>query len=148
MPAYLRLILTRRDLCVVVIYRCVCGRQSIYQCVPCRLANSGINMKTVIVGGTLIDGFSPEPITDAVVVVDGDQIVAAGSKKTISIPRDAESIDADGHTVMPGVIDCHLHSTYRARDVRQTPAEHTDLQRSTVNRNPRGDDCLRCYFGP
>lgn len=76
-------------------------------------------MKTVLVGGTLIDGFSPDPIPDAAVVIDDGKIIAAGAKKEISIPRGAQAIDADGHTIMPGVIDCHLHSTYRARDVRQ-----------------------------
>ena len=76
-------------------------------------------MKTVIAGGTLIDGFSHEPIPESIVVVEDGNIVAAGPSKSISKPRGAETIDATGHTVMPGIIDCHLHSTYRARDVRQ-----------------------------
>lgn len=96
-------------------------RQYISQCVlyPIGCKISGFTMKTVIAGGTLIDGFSPDPIPDGVVVLEDGNVVAAGPSKSISIPRGAEVIEADGHTVMPGIIDCHLHSTYRARDVRQ-----------------------------
>jgi imidazolonepropionase-like amidohydrolase len=42
-----------------------------------------------------------------VIVVEGDTIAAVNSDG--SIPRGAEVIDASGLTVMPGMIDCHVH---------------------------------------
>lgn len=62
-----------------------------------------------IVGGFLIDGFGGPPRTDAVVLVDGNKIVAVGDEGRIDVPEGAEVIDANGYTVMPGLIDSHVH---------------------------------------
>jgi imidazolonepropionase-like amidohydrolase len=62
-----------------------------------------------IVGGTLIDGTGREPVRDAVVVVRGDRIAAAGPRGSISVPRDATVIDAAGKFVTPGFIDTNVH---------------------------------------
>lgn len=64
-----------------------------------------------IVGGRLIDGLGGPPIDDAVVIVDGNRIIAAGPRGAVAIPEDAEQIDAGGKSVMPGLVDAHLHST-------------------------------------
>jgi imidazolonepropionase-like amidohydrolase len=65
-------------------------------------------MPTVIRSGTLIDGTGADPVRDASVVVDdGGRIIAAGAG--IDAPRDAAVIDADGRTIMPGMIDAHVH---------------------------------------
>jgi imidazolonepropionase-like amidohydrolase len=72
-----------------------------------------------IVGGTLIDGLGLEPIKNGVVLIDGGNVVAAGSRSATSVPRGTDIIDAHGCHVLPGIIDCHLHCTYRSRDVRQ-----------------------------
>lgn len=76
-------------------------------------------MSRVIAGGTLIDGLGNDPVPNGVVVIEDGRVTAAGTEASITRPRDAEVIDATRHTVMPGVIDCHVHSTYRARDMRQ-----------------------------
>lgn len=62
-----------------------------------------------IVGGRLIDGYGGPPLHDSVVLVTGNRITAVGSEGDIEIPRDARVIDADGRTVMPGLIDLHVH---------------------------------------
>jgi enamidase len=62
--------------------------------------------------GTLIDGTGAEPITDAVVVIEGERIVAAGREADIAIPSGAQVIDAQGGTILPGLIDSHVHSTW------------------------------------
>lgn len=59
--------------------------------------------------GQLIDGRGGEPLQDAVVLVEGKIIVAAGPAATVKIPRGTEVIDAAGKTVMPGLIDTHVH---------------------------------------
>lgn len=64
---------------------------------------------TAIVGGRVIDGLGGDPIVDGVVLVEGERIVAVGSADEVAIPDDAAIIDADGMTVMPGLVDVHVH---------------------------------------
>ncbi len=81
----------------------------------------------VLVGGTLIDGTGRQPITDSIVVMQGDYIVAAGKKGKIEIPKGAEVYDVTGMTVVPGFIDSHCHflwmgvSMLRDVQLRDTP---------------------------
>lgn len=76
-------------------------------------------MTLAIVGGQIFDGSGTEPIRDGVVVVEGDRIAATGPAQAVSIPQAAKRIDATGRTILPGIVDCHVHCTYRARDMRQ-----------------------------
>ncbi len=64
---------------------------------------------TAIVGATLIDGRGGAPVPDAVVVVRGDRIEAAGPRSTTAIPEEAEKIPAEGLSLLPGLIDSHFH---------------------------------------
>jgi imidazolonepropionase-like amidohydrolase len=72
-----------------------------------------------ITGGTLIDGSGRDPVANATLLIEGEHILAAGPAASVAIPNGAQVIDAGGHTVLPGIIDCHVHGTYRARDMRQ-----------------------------
>jgi imidazolonepropionase-like amidohydrolase len=63
----------------------------------------------VIKGGTLIDATGAEPVENAVVVIEGSKITAVGRAEEIEIPEKAKVIDATGKTVMPGLIDSHMH---------------------------------------
>lgn len=76
-------------------------------------------MLSAIVGGTLIDGLGGDPIRSGVVVIEDGRIIAAGSEANTAIPAKAKRFDASGRTILPGFIDCHVHGTYRARDMRQ-----------------------------
>ena len=62
-----------------------------------------------VVGGLLIDGHEGPPLPGGIVLVDGDRIVAAGSRETLAVPDGAEILDATGMTIMPGLIDVHVH---------------------------------------
>lgn len=63
-----------------------------------------------IVGVRLIDGLGREVIDDAVVLIRGNRIVEAGPGNIVRVPEGAEIIDAKGMTVLPGLIDAHLHT--------------------------------------
>jgi imidazolonepropionase-like amidohydrolase len=62
----------------------------------------------VIHGGRLIDGTGGKPIENATVVIEGNRItrVATGA---VEIAKEARRVDATGKTVMPGLIDNHVH---------------------------------------
>src|SRR5713226_1704763 len=64
---------------------------------------------TVLDGGTLIDGTGKNPINNAVVVVEGGRIKAVGTKGQVTIPAGATLIKTDGRTILPGLIDGHIH---------------------------------------
>src|SRR5690242_20103255 len=65
--------------------------------------DTGGQHPTAIVGARLVDGRGGRPIADSVVVIQGARIVAAGTRKGIHIPQDAEVIDAAGQTLLPGL---------------------------------------------
>jgi imidazolonepropionase-like amidohydrolase len=74
---------------------------------------------TVIRAGTLIDGRSPTPRRDQVIVVRGTRIEAVGDAASTKIPAGATGIDLSGWTVLPGLIDSHTHVFLQGED----PAE-------------------------
>lgn len=64
-------------------------------------------MTTAIVNATLIDGTGAGPVEHATLIVDDGRIEKVGPR--IDPPRDADVIDAHGATLMPGLIDSHVH---------------------------------------
>ena len=55
----------------------------------------------------LIDGVRKEPIEGVSVLIENKRIKEIG--KSIIPPEGSEIIEAEGETVMPGMIDCHVH---------------------------------------
>ena len=62
-----------------------------------------------IVGATLIDGTGGPVVSDSVVVIRGDRVVAVGKRDAVGVPKGAELVDAKGLTLVPGLIDSHFH---------------------------------------
>jgi imidazolonepropionase-like amidohydrolase len=67
------------------------------------------DVPVAIVGGMLLDGHEAEPIHHSVVVFENGRITAVGNRDNTPIPEQAVIIDAGGRTVMPGLIDAHMH---------------------------------------
>ena len=66
-------------------------------------------MKSVIIrSARVIDG-TGRTIEQATVVIRGNRIVAVGPDRDLSLPGRATKIDGRGLTVLPGLIDCHVH---------------------------------------
>ena len=59
-----------------------------------------------LVGGMLIDGYEAPAGHNAVVLVSGNRIIAAGPAHEVAIPDGTPIIDARGKTIMPGLIEC------------------------------------------
>jgi imidazolonepropionase-like amidohydrolase len=99
-------------------------------------------MTTVITGATLIDGTGADPVRNASVIVEGERIVAVGAG--IDAPRDAEVIDAAGMTIMPGMIDCHVHLTSNADSLQERMLTPYSLQIAQALKN--AELTLDCGF--
>lgn len=65
----------------------------------------------------LIDGTGAQPVDNTIVLIEDSTIKAVGHE--VRIPEDAEVIDAAGKTVMPGLIDSHVHISGRKSDAFQ-----------------------------
>ena len=68
---------------------------------------------TILKAARLYDGTGSKPVSNAVVVIKDDVIVAVGSADEIDIPQEATVIDLGNETLMPGLFDTHGHLRYR-----------------------------------
>ena len=76
-------------------------------------------MVHAIKAGLLIDGLGREPIKDAVLLIEGNTITAVGPAASVKIPTGAKVTDAVSKTMMPGLIDTHVHVTYMSASLEQ-----------------------------
>lgn len=64
---------------------------------------------TAITDARIIDGLGGDPIEDGVLLMEADRILAVGPASQVTVPLDAEKISVEGKTVMPGLVDVHVH---------------------------------------
>ncbi len=74
-------------------------------------------MTLAITNATLIDGTGAGPVRGVTLVVEGERIERVGPG--IDPPRGAEVIDAGGRTLMPGLIDAHVHFMSRPSSMQE-----------------------------
>lgn len=74
---------------------------------------------TAIDGARLIDGSGGAPVDDAVVVVEGDRILAAGPRQRVAVPRGANVVEARNQVLMPGLVDVHCHINQAPEDMKR-----------------------------
>ncbi len=65
--------------------------------------NAGVFIRNV----SLIDGVKKDSTDNVSILIEGDKIQKIG--KDISSPEGAQIIYGEGKTVLPGLIDCHIH---------------------------------------
>lgn len=78
---------------------------------PNRLARVVSPDALVVKNGTLIDGTGAPPIPDGLVVIEGNKIVAVGHAADFAIPPETRVLDARGGTILPGIINAHVHES-------------------------------------
>ena len=64
-----------------------------------------------IKGATILDVTNGEMIKNHVVIVKDGRIASVASASSVDIPKGIEVIDLQGHTLLPGLIDMHVHLT-------------------------------------
>ena len=62
-----------------------------------------------LVGGRLLDGYGGSPLEDSVVLISDNKITAVGQVGTLAVPDNAKVVNTNGMTVMPGLINLHVH---------------------------------------
>lgn len=65
--------------------------------------------KTIIKNGLLVDGNGEAPREGYVVVVENDRIAFVGAETDYQGSGDETIVDAQGGTILPGLIDTHVH---------------------------------------
>ena len=65
----------------------------------------------VIKGATILDVTNGEMIKNHVVIVKDGRIDSVSPARSADIPKGIEVIDLQGHTLLPGLIDMHVHLT-------------------------------------
>src|SRR5438034_3064000 len=69
-----------------------------------------------ITNGAIIDGRGGDPQVGTL-LVENEHIIALGRKDQVAIPHDAIVIDAMGGSILPGLIDCHVHFMLEYPDI-------------------------------
>src|SRR5882724_2055253 len=103
----------------------------------------------VVEGGTLIDGNGGPPVTDALIIVQGNRITNVSRKGQAPYPAGAQVIRADGKFILPGLWEAEtvygwfggessiLHGVTSISDIA-TKAEVAMLHKEAVNRGKTG----------
>jgi imidazolonepropionase-like amidohydrolase len=88
-----------------------------------------------ITNATVIDGTGHGPYSKGTILIDGERISAVGESRHVQIPRDATVIDAQGASVLPGLIDTHVHFMMEYPDLVRSV--HTPPSLSILQAIPR-----------
>jgi len=98
--------LIKRCLVVLVSLVCLSAAQQPQKTAPPKVV--------YIHAGHLFDATSDNVRDNVVILVVGDRIQSVGPAQTAEIPRGSTVIDLSHATVLPGLIDCHVHLDSRA----------------------------------
>ncbi|MEG1758115.1 MAG: amidohydrolase family protein [Oscillospiraceae bacterium] len=95
--------------------------------------------KTAFIGGLLIDGTGRAAIKNSLVMVDGKKLEYAGEMKPCG--AEYERRDISGKTIMPGLVDTHLHFSGNLTD-DDSDWILEDVVQKTVVAVQQAHDCL------
>ena len=87
---------------------------------------------TVITADRMIDVEKGTVIENAVVVIESNKILATGKQGDINLPEDAEVMNLGDYTLMPGLMDMHVHLTSNA-NAHGYKRLAVSLPRATIN---------------
>jgi imidazolonepropionase-like amidohydrolase len=89
-----------------------------------------------LVGGVIYSTPNAAPIADGTLVIEGERIVAVGSRARVPVPAGAVVIDVRGQTVLPGFWNSHVHFVEpKWAGIDSMPAERaSDLLRGMFTR--------------
>ena len=65
--------------------------------------------KLLINNAFLLDGTGSPALENGALLIEGNRITSVGSSDEVKTPSDAKVLDVEGKTIMPGLIDLHIH---------------------------------------
>ena len=68
-------------------------------------------MITAVFGDALLDPATGDTVREVVVLIEDGKVTKSGRRNGTQVPKDAKQVDAEGLTLLPGLIDCHVHLT-------------------------------------
>jgi len=74
----------------------------------------GADATLSLINGVLIDGTGADAVPNGTIVIQKGRILAAGPHTQVEIPANANIIDVQGGTILPGFINAHVHAAYSA----------------------------------
>jgi imidazolonepropionase-like amidohydrolase len=87
---------------------------------------------TVLRSPRMLDVRRGRMIPQAAVLVRGDRILAAGSAQKVGVPPGARTIDLTELTLLPGLIDAHVHLAWGAAPPSGSPLPGASEARQTL----------------
>lgn len=100
-------------------------------------------MKTIIVARRLVDGTGRGPMEHPVLTIEDGRIQSVESLGTVSIPSNVFLIDMGDRTLLPGLIDAHVHLVFSAgKDVASDLCVEND-ELLTIRAVENAQRCLR-----
>lgn len=93
----------------------------------------------VLVNGTVVDGTGSPAIADAVLIIQEEKILAVGLRSQIPIPPDAQIIDLQGGTILPGFINAHVHEGFNESNLKAWAQAGVTTVRDLGNGGPRSE---------
>ena len=70
-----------------------------------------------ITNGILVDGRGSDPLTGMTLLIEDQRLTELGRQNQVNIPHDATVIDAMGGSILPGLIDAHVHFMLEYPDI-------------------------------
>lgn len=80
----------------------------------------------------LFDGTGRDVIHDALVVIDNDRILTAGPAAAVTLPEGTSVLDVGTRTVMPGMIDAHVHLLWSGSATSGAESRHMTPNQSLL----------------
>src|SRR5712691_7955392 len=74
-------------------------------------------MTIAITNGAIIDGRGGDPLTGMTMLIEDAHITALGRQGQLTIPHGTKVIDAGGGSILPGLIDTHVHFMMEYPDI-------------------------------
>lgn len=81
----------------------------------------------VVTADRMIDVLAGRTVERPVVVITDGRIVSVGSEAPAGLPADAKRVDLAGKTILPGLIDMHVHLDSNPRYGGYTGLQFTDM---------------------
>ncbi|MBI3966130.1 MAG: amidohydrolase family protein [Chloroflexi bacterium] len=102
--------------------------------------------RTLYTGARLVDGRGGPAVVDAALLVEGERIAQVGPAASIRLPEGrVEQVDLGGQTLIPGLIDCHVHFTYSLHP-SLAAIDREDLELTTLKAARNAETLLQAGY--